>query len=110
MVCPSEWYENAPYAVIESQAHARPVVAARIGGLPELIEDGVTGQLVPSGDADALAGALAAMDARGAARLDEMGRAGRAAAEVRHDPATHYDRLMAVYARAAARRRPAYHR
>jgi glycosyltransferase involved in cell wall biosynthesis len=43
VVAASEWYENSPYSVIEAFAHARPVVASRIGGLPELVADDVSG-------------------------------------------------------------------
>lgn len=45
IVLPSEWYENCPYAVMEAMAQGKPVIASRIGGLPELVEDGVTGYL-----------------------------------------------------------------
>ena len=38
---PSRWYENFPFAVLEAQALGRPVIASRIGGIPEQIEDGV---------------------------------------------------------------------
>lgn len=50
-VCPSEWYENCPFAVMESQIWKKPVLGARIGGIPELVEDGVTGRLFESGNA-----------------------------------------------------------
>jgi glycosyltransferase involved in cell wall biosynthesis len=55
---PSQWYENSPYSVIEAFAHARPVVASRIGGLPELVVDGVNGAVVEPGDADGFARAI----------------------------------------------------
>jgi glycosyltransferase involved in cell wall biosynthesis len=55
IVVPSEWYENGPYAVIEAFARARPVVASRIGGLPELVADGVNGMTYEPGSADQLA-------------------------------------------------------
>ena len=42
------WYENCPLAVLESQALGTPVLANRIGGIPELIEDGQTGVLIDS--------------------------------------------------------------
>ncbi|MBR2822766.1 MAG: glycosyltransferase [Clostridia bacterium] len=53
-VIPSEWYENCPYSVIESLKLGTPVLGAKIGGIPELIEDGVTGQLFRSGDSEDL--------------------------------------------------------
>lgn len=39
-VIPSEWYENNPLSVIEAQCLGTPVLGARIGGIPELIEEG----------------------------------------------------------------------
>lgn len=49
-VCPSEWSENCPLSVMESIACGTPVLGARIGGIPELIEDGKNGLLFESGD------------------------------------------------------------
>lgn len=68
-VAPSEWFENAPFAVLESMALGRAVVAARIGGIPELVQDGQTGLLVPPGDETAWLHALErVLAAPGAAR------------------------------------------
>lgn len=53
-VYPSEWYENCPFSVMESQVFGTPVLGARIGGIPELIQDGKTGLLFTSGDPDDL--------------------------------------------------------
>lgn len=44
-IFPSEWYENCPFSVMESQFYGTPVVAADIGGVPELLETGITGEL-----------------------------------------------------------------
>jgi glycosyltransferase involved in cell wall biosynthesis len=55
-------------AVLEAMAWGRPAVASRVGGVPELVEDGVSGLLVPPGDADALARALAQLVADHALR------------------------------------------
>lgn len=44
-IFPSEWYENCPFSVMESQFYGTPVVAADIGGVPELLEAGITGEL-----------------------------------------------------------------
>lgn len=50
MVIPSEWSENNPLTVIESQSLGTPVLGARIGGIPELIDEGVNGMTFKSGD------------------------------------------------------------
>jgi len=47
-ICPSEWYENNPLVVMESLSLNVPVLGANIGGIPELIEQGVTGELFES--------------------------------------------------------------
>lgn len=49
-VCPSEIYENCPFSVIESQIYGTPVVGARMGGIPELIQEGKTGLLFEAGN------------------------------------------------------------
>lgn len=49
-VYPSEWYENCPFSVMESQMYGTPVLGANIGGIPELIEVGRTGELFESGN------------------------------------------------------------
>jgi glycosyltransferase involved in cell wall biosynthesis len=72
----SSHFEGMPLAAMEFMAAGKPVVATAVGGLPDLIGDGVHGLLVPPGDPEALAEALASLlhdpDRRAA-----MGRAGR---------------------------------
>ena len=58
-IYPSEWYENCPFSVMESQMYGTPVLGADIGGIPELIQPGKTGELFPAGDAYALTDAIA---------------------------------------------------
>ena len=58
VVVPSLWPENAPMIILESLSQGVPVVASRIGGIPELVEDGVTGILVNPGDVEALIDAI----------------------------------------------------
>lgn len=53
-VYPSEWYENCPFSVMESQMYGTPVLGADIGGIPELIRVGETGELFESGNIEAL--------------------------------------------------------
>lgn len=60
-VYPSEWYENCPFSVMESQTYGTPVLGARIGGIPELIAEGETGELFASGDEAELTAKLRAL-------------------------------------------------
>jgi len=50
-ICPSEIYENCPFSVIESQMYGTPVIGSRMGGIPELIDEGITGELFEAGNA-----------------------------------------------------------
>lgn len=58
IVLPSEWYENSPMSVVEAFQRGKPLVGARIGGIPELIEEGRTGWSFRAGDVADLARAL----------------------------------------------------
>jgi colanic acid/amylovoran biosynthesis glycosyltransferase len=78
--------EGIPVVSMEALAHGRPVIATALSGIPELVETGATGFLVPPGDAAAIAEALRAVwrDWDGAAALGARGRA-RIGAEYRVD-------------------------
>ncbi len=54
VVCPSECYENFPFAIIESFLFSKPVIGSKIGGIPELVIDGETGYLFEPGNVDDL--------------------------------------------------------
>lgn len=58
VACPSEWYENYPFSVIESLLFSKPVIGANIGGIPELVVDGKTGLIHEPGDIFGLRSAL----------------------------------------------------
>jgi glycosyltransferase involved in cell wall biosynthesis len=47
---PSEWHENNPLSILEAMGHGKPVIASRIGGIPELVRHGVTGLLSTPGE------------------------------------------------------------
>jgi len=53
-IYPSEWYENCPFSVMESQMFGTPVLGANIGGIPELIQVGKTGELFTPGNTEEL--------------------------------------------------------
>ena len=57
-IYPSEWYENNPFSVMESQERLVPVIGANIGGIPELITNREDGFLFESGDSKGLADAI----------------------------------------------------
>ena len=62
VVVPSRWPENQPLTVLEALAAGAPVVASAIGGIPEIVEHGATGLLVPPDDQEALMAALDRLD------------------------------------------------
>ena len=105
VVVPSQWYENNPRSVIEAFALGKPVIGARIGGIPELVRHGDTGLTFTPGDVQALRGCIDEMLAQPARAVD-MGRRGRHLVETELSPERHYARLMQVYERAIARHRP----
>lgn len=57
-IYPSEWYENCPFSIMESQMYGTPVIGADIGGIPELIAVGKTGELFKSADQEELKAAI----------------------------------------------------
>ncbi len=75
--CLPSFAEGVPVVLMEAMASGLPVVATRITGVPELVEDGVSGYVVTAGRDDVLADALAKI-ARDPARAREMGAAGQA--------------------------------
>jgi sugar transferase (PEP-CTERM/EpsH1 system associated) len=76
--------EGIPLTVLEAMACGLPVIATRVGGLPEVVEDALTGVLVPSADPAALAEAVIEIW-NDPGRADRMGRSGRRRAEERFD-------------------------
>jgi glycosyltransferase involved in cell wall biosynthesis len=77
LILPSLRSEASSQVIPQALAVGTPVVASAVGGSPELIESGVTGYLVPPGDATALAAAIVAMlaDADGARAMARRGQA-----------------------------------
>lgn len=97
LVLPSEWYENAPISLLEAYALGRPVIGARIGGIPELIAEGETGLLVESGNAAALAEAMAALAALSPTARAGMGASGRDWVAREFSPDRYRERTLTLY-------------
>jgi glycosyltransferase involved in cell wall biosynthesis len=96
IVVPSEWYENCPMSVLEAMAHGKPVVASRIGGIPELVVDGETGVLFEPGDAGELRSHVSRLMGDPSLRA-RMGAAGRIRAEKQFSIEKHNANLMETY-------------
>lgn len=94
---PSESYENAPLGVLEAYALGKPVIGARIGGIPELIRDGETGRIVPSGDRGALAAAIRAIADMPDDAVRDLGLQGRQWVERDFTSSQYLARILALY-------------
>jgi glycosyltransferase involved in cell wall biosynthesis len=95
--CTSSFAEGLPTVLMEAMATGLPVVATAIMGIPELVEDGVTGLLVPPARSDLLAEALERLATRPEERV-EMGRAGRRKVLEERDPRASGERLLGLIA------------
>ncbi len=91
-VIPSEWYENNPLSVIEAECIGTPVLGARIGGIPELIDEGVNGMTFESDNASDLAEKIEAMYN---AKFDYTAIAGTAMK--RYNAEAYYTEIMKCY-------------
>lgn len=91
-VIPSEWYENNPLSVIEAECIGTPVLGARIGGIPELIDEGVNGMTFESGNASDLAEKIEAIYN---AKFDYTAIAGTAMK--RYNAEAYYTEIMKCY-------------
>lgn len=102
-VVPSIWYENAPLTIYSAQAAGVPVVASNLGGMSELIADGVNGLLFAPGDAGDLATRLDRL-------ASEPGLVERLAAAAREPVGVvdGVDELLTLYGSLAARRGPGH--
>ncbi len=94
--------EGLPVVVMESLALGRPVITTAIAGIPELVEPGVTGWLVPAGSVEALVEAMRAALAASPDRLGEMGRTGAARVARFHDASREAAKLARLFQASAS--------
>jgi glycosyltransferase involved in cell wall biosynthesis len=96
VVVPSIWPEPLSRVIVEAMWLGRPVVATAVGGSPEAVEDGVSGLLVPRGDAPALAAAISTL-LRDPERRAHMGAAAAARAATMFDEERVVASLLEAY-------------
>lgn len=99
IIVPSLWYENQPYSILESFAHAKPVIASNIGGIPELVKNGKNGFLFEPGNVDACVDRIKLLW-RNQALIQKLGKAAKKLAKERFSPESHYKELMKTYRKA----------
>jgi len=92
----SRWEEVFGWMIAEAMAHGKPVVATRVGGIPELIADGVSGYLVDRGDTAAMSNQVVALLADSDLKK-RMGAAGRECVAGKFDLRSNVAKLVASY-------------
>jgi glycosyltransferase involved in cell wall biosynthesis len=97
LIMPS-FAENLPVAMLEALATGRPVLGTYIAGVPELVENGVNGWLVPAGNVQATADAILRILRTPCDELTRMGRAGADRVRAAHDASKEAAQLNALFA------------
>lgn len=105
VVVPSRWYENYPFAVLEAFAAGKPVVAANIGGLPEMVIPGQTGWLFEPDDTEDLSALLTTISSNPSAAV-VMGHSARKWVEENAAPEQHYQHLLQLYSEYVTQKTP----
>lgn len=96
VVVPSEWYENCSMAILEAMAYGKAVIGSEIGGIPEQIEDGVTGLLFEMGEIAQLASKISYLWNHPGIR-EKMGKASRDRVNKYYSLEQHGRGLMDLY-------------
>lgn len=99
IVLPSICYEGFPGVLIEAMIHGKPIICSRIGGLSEIVDDGITGLLFEPGNINDLVNKIKYLWARPVV-CSKMGHNGREKALREYSEDKYYERLMTVYKRA----------
>lgn len=101
VVAPSEWYENSPLVILEAMALGKAVVASKIGGIPELVQEHETGLLFQPGNQAELEDKICYLWNHPEVAVN-MGKRGRQVVEEEYGADLHYERIMSVYERVRA--------
>lgn len=97
IIIPSEWYENNPMTIIESYSLGKPVIAARIGGIPEIVNHNMTGYLFESANIEDLKQTIIKANGLETTEYRTMSTAAEQFAHENFHPEIHYEKLMKIY-------------
>ncbi len=95
-VVPSTCWENFPYTVLEAMAAQKPVIASRIGGIPEQVDHEQTGLLFKAGNSTELTGCLSRLYDN-PAYAAQLGKTGRQKVREQYNEEIHYGHLINIY-------------
>lgn len=95
-IAPSEWFETFGLTLIESFALGRPVICSRMGGMPEIVSEGLDGLIFPAGNVPALTAHIRWMSDNPKTAV-EMGIRGRRKVEEVFSSINHYQQVMKIY-------------
>lgn len=99
VVVPSEWYENNPMTIIEAYAAGVPVIASRIGGIPEIVMHEKTGFLFEPFDISGLANSIISADRIDLDVYASLSQNCRDFAKREFSSEAHYNHLMQIYSK-----------
>ncbi len=94
-IVPSIWHDNSPLVIYESMALGKPVLGAKSGGIPELVDNGKTGYIFEPGNVPDLVEKIRKINNDGT--LKEMSYSARKRAEENYAPEVHYPQVIKLY-------------
>lgn len=97
VILPSEWYENGPYTILEALACGKPAIVSNYGGLPEIVDDGVTGFICEPHNPDNLCECLKKMNSLSEDEYKMMSKKAFEKAKAECNCDDYYEKLMKVY-------------
>ena len=97
VIVPSVCYENCPLSILEAYAQATPVIASDIGGIPELVNDGETGYLIPANDTESIKAAAIQLMEMSEEDYEIMKQKSFKKAQEEYTEELHYRRLIDIY-------------
>ena len=97
VILPSEWYENGPYSILEALATGKPVIVSNYGGLPEIVDNGITGFFCEPNNPDSLCDCLNKMNSLSENEYKAMSERALEKAKKDFNCEDYYKKLISVY-------------